>query len=184
MTGPVDDGGFRLIGEQARFQGFAFTAATVTYLSPDGREIQRDVTRHRGAVGVIPLDGDDVVLVRQFRAPIGGLVLEIPAGLRDVDGEPPEETARRELVEEAGYEAGSVEPLTRYRTSAGFSDEEVWLFVARDLSPVPRSVQGVEEESMTVEVTPLADAVAAVRRGEITDAKTIIALLLVAAGGP
>jgi 8-oxo-dGTP pyrophosphatase MutT (NUDIX family) len=170
--------GFRFLGEEVVHEGFAFRTVVARFETPTGEEFRRDVVRHRGAVGVVPLDGDDVILVRQYRAPVGREVLEIPAGVRDVEGEDPAETARRELIEEAGFEAGSIRFLTRYLTAAGFTDEELHLYVAEDLRPVERDAQGHEEEAMTVERMPLAEAVAAVRRGEIVDAKTVIALLL------
>jgi ADP-ribose pyrophosphatase len=130
-------------------------------------------------VAVVPLlDDDHVVLVRQYRAPVDDLVLELPAGIKDVDGEAPEETARRELAEEAGYEAGHIEFLTRFNNAVGFSDEEIDIFLATDLTEVPQDVQGVEEQHMTVERVPLAEALALIERGELRDAKSVTGILL------
>ena len=171
--------GFRLLDEEVVHRGRAFSTVVARFEAPDGSRFTRDLVRHRGAVGVVPLDGDEVVLVRQYRAPVDREVLEIPAGIRDVDGEDPEDTARRELVEEAGLEAGSVRYLTRYLTGAGFTDEELWLYVAEDLTEVPRAADGIEEGAMTIERMPLVEAVAATADGRIVDAKTVIALLLV-----
>ena len=135
----------------------------------------REVVRALGATGVLPLTPDgDVVLVRQEREAVGERLLEIPAGLHDVEGEPPEETARRELAEETGYRAASIEPLGRIHTSPGFVDEVCELFVARGCEP-----DGEPEEGIEVVVMPLEEAVAAVRSAEITDSKTAVALLLV-----
>lgn len=135
-----------------------------------------DVVRALGASAVLALTPDgQVVLVRQEREAVEERLLEIPAGLLDVEGEPPLETARRELLEEAGYRAGSVEPLGRIHTSPGFVDEVCHLFLAggcvREKGP---------EEGIEVLVLPLREAVAMVERGEITDSKTVAALLLAA----
>ena len=104
----------------------------------------------------------------------------MPAGLRDVDGEPPEVTARRELVEEAGLQAERVEHLVTFHNSPGFTDEAVVLYVATGLSPVPDDRQGIEEQHMAVERVPLGTALAMVDDGRITDAKTVIGLQAVA----
>lgn len=136
----------------------------------------REVVRALGASGVLPLtEGGDVVLVRQEREAVGERLLEIPAGLHDAPGESPEETARRELAEEAGYRAASIEPLGRIHTSPGFVDEVCHLFLARGCEPDGEP----EEEGIEVVVMPLEEAVAAVRSGGITDSKTALALLLV-----
>jgi ADP-ribose pyrophosphatase len=87
-------------------------------------------------------------------------------------------TARRELVEEAGYDAGSVEFLTRFNISVGFTDEVTEIFLATDLSEVPNDLQGVEEQHMTVERVSLAEALALIERGELRDAKTVVGILL------
>jgi integrase/recombinase XerD len=127
-------------------------------VAPDGTTFERDIVHHPGAVAVVPVLGDELVLVRQYRAPIDAELLELPAGIRDVAGEPGAETARRELLEETGYRAGTVEPLIRYVCSAGFSDEEMEIFLATDLVEDTRTSHGVEEEHMTVERVRLDDA--------------------------
>ena len=105
---------------------------------------------------------------------------EIPAGLRDVEGEPPAETASRELVEEAGLEAGHLEFLVSFHNSPGFTDERVDVYLATGLTPVPDDRQGVEEAHMVVEPHAARPALAMIDDGRITDAKTVIGLLLVA----
>jgi ADP-ribose pyrophosphatase len=120
-----------------------------------------------------------VVFVRQYRGPLDQYVLEVPAGMRDVLDEPPELTAQRELIEEAGLSAGHLEHLTAYLTSAGMMDSELHIYLATDLSPVERDLHGPEETHMEVLRIPLAEAVEMVVRGEIKDAKTVIGLLLV-----
>jgi ADP-ribose pyrophosphatase len=123
-------------------------------------------------------DGATVLLVRQYRGPIDRNLLEIPAGLCDVEGEELEATARRELVEEVGREAESLQRVAGYFPSAGFSDQFVTLYVATGLTEVPHDRQGPEEAHMTVEAFALADVDAAIADGTIADSKTLIGLLI------
>ena len=160
----------------------------VEFESPDGDHMRRDVVRHPGAVSVVPLlDDGRVVMVRQFRTAVEDLVLEIPAGKRDVADEPPELTAHRELAEEVGYRAGRLDKLCELLHSPGFCDEVNHLFLARDLVAGERAVEGPEETHMTIEHVPLDDVVELIADGSITDAKSVAALLmarqLVASGG-
>ena len=120
-----------------------------------------------------------VVMVRQYRAAFDELVLEIPAGMRDIPDEPTEVTAARELVEEVGLVAGRLVPLHTFYPSAGMTNSVLYLYLATDLSAVERETHGPEEAHSEVVHLPLADAVAMVESGEIRDAKTIIGLLLV-----
>jgi ADP-ribose pyrophosphatase len=171
--------GFSRVSERVVHEGHIIDVVVGTFRGPDGSTFERDVVHHPGAVTVVPLlDDGRVVLVRQYRAPIDGLLLEIPAGIRDVDGEAPEHTARRELAEEAGYAASEVELLISFQNSAGFSDERVDVFLATGLTPVPLDLQGIEEQHMTIETIALDDVPALIARGELTDAKTVIGLLL------
>jgi 8-oxo-dGTP pyrophosphatase MutT (NUDIX family) len=171
--------GFRQLGEDEIFKGHIIRVTQGTFEAPDGSTFSRDIVRHPGAVAVVALTDDDhVVLVRQYRAPVDDLVLELPAGIKDVDGEPPEETARRELIEEAGYSAGNVEFLTRFNISVGFTDEQTDIYLATDLTRVDQDVQGVEEQHMTVERVPLAEALSLIERGELRDAKSVVGILL------
>jgi ADP-ribose pyrophosphatase len=135
----------------------------------------REVVRHPGAVAVLAMHDGHAILVRQLREAVGERLLEIPAGIRDVDGEPAEETARRELLEETGYRAVTLRPLGRIHTSPGFTDEVVELYVGE----AERST-GSSEPEVEVVAMPVDEVVAAVRRGEITDAKTAVAILLAA----
>ena len=164
-------------------QGYIWHVAVGTFEAPDGERFERDIVRSPGAVGVVPLRFADgvpmVVFVRQYRAPLDRYVLEVPAGMRDVADEPLELTAERELIEEAGLAPGRLEYLTQYLTSAGMTDSVLYIYLATDLTPVDRDVHGPEETHMDVLELPLAEAVEMVVRGEITDAKTVIGLLLV-----
>ncbi|MEO8264447.1 MAG: NUDIX hydrolase [Ilumatobacteraceae bacterium] len=174
---------FRHLGDRVVHQGYIWRVAVATFEAPDGERFERDVIRSPGAVGVVPLLYEDgvatVVFVRQYRGPLDRYVLEIPAGMRDVADEPPEVTAERELIEEAGLSAGHLEFLTHFYTSAGMTDSVLHIYLATELAEVERDVQGPEESHMDVVRLPLAEAVDMVVRGEIHDAKTVIGLLLV-----
>lgn len=146
--------------------------------APDGTHFDREIIRHPGAVGIVAVDGDDVVLVRQYRPVFDGELLEIPAGTMDKAGEAPEATAVRELAEEAGATAASIEPLTSYWVAPGVSDERMRLFLATGLTFGASAHDGIEEQHMTIERVRLDAAPELVTSGEIVDAKTIVGLLL------
>jgi ADP-ribose pyrophosphatase len=142
---------------------------------PGGVRGRREVVRHRGSVAMLPVDADGrVLLVRQYRYAVASYVWELPAGRLDA-GETPEEGARRELVEEAGLEAGRVEPVLSFFTTPGFCDEVIHVFRATDL----RTVSARPEEDERIELTwfTLEDALAMIDRGAIKEGKTLIALL-------
>jgi ADP-ribose pyrophosphatase len=171
--------GFRRLGEQVVHHGQRITVAVGEFAAPDGSTFVRDVVHHPGAVAVVPLHDDGTVtLVRQYRAALDLEMWEIPAGLRDVEGEPPALTAARELTEEAGLAAAAVDRLVSFHNSPGFCDEEITVFLATGLSEVASDLQGIEEQHLEVRRLPLADALAMVHAGAITDAKTVVGLLL------
>lgn len=171
---------FRKVREDEIFAGSLIKVANATFEGPSG-QFERDIVHHPGAVVVVPLtDSGRVLMVRQFRAAIGTDLLEIPAGKRDVTGEPPEQTARRELAEEVGREARRVDLLARFYNSPGFTDELSWLYLATGLSEVPTDPQGHEEQLMSVEEVPLEEVPAMISDGRIIDAKSIIGLTLTA----
>ena len=170
---------FRKLGETELFRGYLIRVASARFAGPDGKEFERDIVHHPGAVVVVPVTrARNAVMVRQFRAALEADLLEIPAGKRDVDGEAPEITAERELAEEVGLKAGRLDLLARFYNSPGFTDELTWLYLARDLEPVPIDRQGAEEQHMTIEEVPLAAVPAMIRSGQIVDAKSIIGLSL------
>ena len=172
--------GFRKVEEETVFEGHLISVATGTFEDPSGGRFQRDVVHHPGAVSVVPVfeDKRTVLLVRQYRAAVDRVLLEIPAGKRDVDGEDPEVTAARELEEEVGVRAGRLEKLGEFFNSPGFCDEHSFVYLATGLEDAEISAQGVEEEHMTIEEVPLDEVASLVASGELVDAKSIIGLAL------
>lgn len=171
--------GFRRLAERTAFEGHLFSVRTVRFADPDGVEFERDVVRHPGAVSVVAVaDDGTVTLVRQVRAPVGVPVLEAPAGTRDVEGEPPEETARRELAEEAGLEAAHLERIATVLNSPGYTDQRTLIFLATGLSPCDPDPEGVEERWMSTETARLEDVERLVGEERLMDATTIAGLLL------
>jgi ADP-ribose pyrophosphatase len=170
--------GFSPGPEREVHRGHVFRVTVGDFTTPDGDVVQRDLVRHPGAVAVVPIVGDEAILVRQYRAALDLDLLEIPAGKRDVPGEPPEICAVRELAEEVGMAAARLELVARFYNSAGFSDEECFVYLGHDLTPVPAEAHGVEEQYMTIERVRLDDVPALISSGELRDAKTIIGLLL------
>jgi 8-oxo-dGDP phosphatase len=155
-----------------------------TIRTPDGVDADREIVSPLPAVAVVPITvAGDVLLVRQYRQALGGYLLEIPAGVLDEDGEAPEDAARRELAEEVHHDAGRLEHLITFHTSAGWSDETTTVYLARAVSPsaAPSGFEAsAEEADMEVVPLPFDDAVAAARAGELADAKTVVGLLLAA----
>lgn len=172
--------GFRHLGDTEVARLDRLTVARGRFEGPDGSTFERDVIRNQQVVAVVPLldDGRTVLLVRQYRGPIDALLLEIPAGLCDVEGEDPEQTARRELVEEVGRTADALQQLAAIHPAAGFSDQYVRLYLATGLHEVPHDRQGPEEQHMTVETVDLLDVPGLIASGSLTDSKTLIGLLL------
>lgn len=146
---------------------------------PDGSVTELEVIRHQGAAAVVPLTADgDVLMVRQYRHATGGWLLEVPAGKLD-PGEAPDICAARETEEEVGYRVGRLDPLGWIWTTPGFTDEKIWLYLARDLVPGSQNLDG--DEVLSVEKMPLVEAVSMVHRGKICDGKSVCALLRAAA---
>ena len=179
MDGDEPLQGFRRLAERPRFDGEVFKVRTVAFADPEGHEFERDVVRHPGAVSVVPSHGDGTVtLVRQLRVAVGAAVLEAPAGTCDVDGEDPEQTARRELEEEAGLRAGLLERLGAVYNSPGYTDQRTIVYLASEVSPCAASPSGVEERWMSTERVALDDVEQLVAEGRLLDATTIVGLLL------
>lgn len=150
---------------------------------PNGRRADLELVHYRGAAAVVPLvagpDGEEVVLVHQYRYATGGWLLEIPAGKLDRD-ELPADCARRELEEETGYAGGALESLGWIWSTPGAADEKIWLFAARGLHDGGQRAPEEDEVLETVRL-PFGEAVRRAVDGELHDAKTACALLRLAA---
>jgi 8-oxo-dGDP phosphatase len=170
----------RVVRSEPLTTGHVFDVERVDFAEGDDT-FTRDVARHRGAVAVLPFDGEAVVLLRQWRAPLGMAILEMPAGTRDVAGEDPTATAHRELEEEAGLTAGGLERLGELYNAPGWSDQRTIVYLATDLTEVPRRPDGPEETAMEVLRVPLDDALALVAGEGAFDAATAFAILALAA---
>ncbi|MEO6629829.1 MAG: NUDIX hydrolase, partial [Aquihabitans sp.] len=172
--------GFRFLREREIASGYRIRLVKATFEAPDGSTFERDVIRDKRVVAMVPVldDGNSVLLVRQYRGPLDREMLEIPAGLCDVDGEDdPTITAARELAEEVGKSAGSLRLLATIHQSAGISDEHGLIYIATDLTDIPDDRQGIEEAYMTVETFDLRHLDEAIDSGLLTDAKTVVGLL-------
>lgn len=169
----------RRVDSRRVFDGIILHVDHMTYELPNGRLAKRECARHIGASAVVPVDGEgNVWLVKQFRACIDRPLLEIPAGKLDFKDEDRLEAARRELAEETGLTARSWTHLTDIFTTPGFSDEKISLYLARDLEAGESHPD--DDEFLNVVKLPLREVEAAVMRGEITDAKTVCAVLMAA----
>jgi 8-oxo-dGTP pyrophosphatase MutT (NUDIX family) len=170
---------FRRVSEQEVFRGKVFSVDQVELTDPDGTPFERTIVRHPGAVHIVAVDaGRRVTLVRQFRAAADRWLLETPAGTRDVEGEPLETTARRELAEEAGLRAERMDVLIGTMNSPGISDQYTTVFLATGLSPCATAPAGVEEGFMTIETIGLDEVDALVADGTLVDETTVLGLLL------
>jgi 8-oxo-dGTP pyrophosphatase MutT (NUDIX family) len=149
---------------------------------PDGEEVGREVVQHPGAVGILAMDeAGQVLLIRQYRHPVGRQLWEIPAGLRDVAGEPPLATAQRELLEEAGYLAADWQVLADFFTSPGITSERLRVYLARGLTSVPDAerqyVPNHEEAHLTIEWAPLDVVVSRILAGDLHNGVMMIGVL-------
>ena len=144
---------------------------------PDGSTSKREVIQHPGAVAVIAIDGDDVLLVKQFRSASREVTLELPAGTLEPN-EPPEISAIRELQEEIGYKPEVIESLGGFYNAPGYTTEYIHLFRASEL--VESRLPGDSDEFIEVVRLPITEALTMIETGKITDSKTIIGLLRVA----
>ena len=184
MSEPAAEGDYRVLGTETGYDGRVISVVLDTVAMPGGGDSVREVVRHPGAVAVVALTGDDdVVLLRQYRHPVGGYLWELPAGLRDAEGEAPLLTAQRELAEEVRMAAERWSLLTTTYSTPGFCDELVLVYLAEGLSDVDRpdgfTVEH-EELDMTVETVPLAEAVQRVFDGSIRNSAAVVGLLAAA----
>jgi len=171
---------YEVVASTTRFAGRIFDVVTDQVRMPDGGVAARDCVRHPGAVAVVALDGDDrVLLIRQYRHPVGRSMWELPAGLRDVAGEDPQVTAARELAEEVDLVAERWQPLLALHPSPGCSDELIQIFLARGLTAVDAEEQHSrtdEEADLQLRWVTLDHALAMITAGEITNATCVAGL--------
>jgi 8-oxo-dGTP pyrophosphatase MutT (NUDIX family) len=167
----------RVVESRQMYAGRVVNLRLDTLALPDGKQVQREVVEHRGAVAMVVLDEQDqVLLVRQHRPAVGGDLLEIPAGTIE-PGEAPDACARRELAEELSLAASRWTPLAHCYSSPGFCTELIYLYLAEGLTPAQG--QPDEDEAITIERLSLAAVPARVADGTIRDAKSIAGLMLV-----
>ena len=167
----------KILSEERVFEGKLVKVGLMQVTLPDGKPALREAVRHMGASAVVAVDEDEnVILVRQFRAPIGRALTEIPAGKLDFKGEDRLLAAQRELREETGMLAANWVHLTDMVSAPGFCDEVISLYLATGLTAGEDEPD--EDEFLNVIKVPLCELLAMARRGEITDSKTLIGLLL------
>ncbi len=185
-AGPVEPSDLteRVVGSKTIYKGSYLTFRIDTVERTDGSRAEREVVGHPGAVAILAIDDEErVLMVRQYRAPAGRILLEIPAGTLDIDQdsgaiEDPDLAAPRELEEETGYRAGSLRRLTSFWTAPGFATELMHLYLATNLRAADADRIGPDEdERLELERIPVSEALDAIERGEIADAKSILALL-------
>ncbi|MBS1788439.1 MAG: NUDIX hydrolase [Acidobacteria bacterium] len=168
----------QLIESEQIFNGAVFAIERDRLKEENGFEIVREVVRHPGGAGCLPLfDDGRIALVKQYRHPAKCELLEIPAGKIEA-GETPMESAARELEQEIGFRAGRIEPLADFYSTPGFCEERLHVYLATKLTPVEQNLD--HDEFVEVVYLSLVEAVAMVARNEFDDSKTIIALLLAA----
>jgi ADP-ribose pyrophosphatase len=163
-----------LIKQEVMFQGRMIRLDRDTVRLPNGAETTREVVRHPGAVAVVALKDDNILLVRQYRYPINQITLEIPAGKLD-KGEAPLVCAERELREETGY-SGKLTFVGKFYSTPGFSDEIMHLFVATELVWNPLAAD--DDEFLSVVAIPWQEALIMAQQSEFVDAKTILGILI------
>jgi 8-oxo-dGDP phosphatase len=171
-----------VVASAEQFRGKIISVRTDTVRVPEGTTTEREVVEHPGAVGVLALDDDDrVLMIRQYRHAVGRELWELPAGLRDVAGEPTAQTARRELLEETGYRARDWHVLADYFSSPGIITERLRVFLARGLEEVPEAdrtfVPENEEAHLVLDWVPLDHAVSLVLAGDLHNGVAVVGLL-------
>lgn len=174
---------FETVSSQVRYEGFSDIVVD-TVRAPDGSTVEREIVLHDDAVAIVPVLPDGrILLLKQYRQPLRGHLLEIPAGKMDVAGESPEEVARRELAEETGHAADDLRWLTTFHNSAGWTTERTHVFLGTGLRQVDAPdgfVARAEEAAMELVPFLVDDLLDAVHAGQITDGKTVVGALLAA----
>jgi 8-oxo-dGDP phosphatase len=169
---------FETVASETIYVGKIFAIRADEVRMPRGNTARREVVEHYGAVAVLAMDDDrNVMLVYQYRHPLGRRLWELPAGLLDLGGEPPHITAARELKEEAGLAAATWHTLVDLDSAPGFSDESVRLYLATGLTDVGRPEAHDEEADLTLQWFRLEEAVRMVLSGEIANSIAVGGIL-------
>ena len=174
--------GWPVVSSTEQVRGPIVTVRNDLVRMPDGDVVPRQVVQHPGAVAVVALDeAGQVLMIRQYRHPVGRLLWELPAGLRDVAGEPAAQTGRRELLEETGYRARDWHVLADYYSSPGISTERIRVFLARELHAVPEEerhyVPSHEEALLMLRWVDLDTAVHRLMAGDLHNGVTAVGIL-------
>lgn len=157
------------------FKGARFDVGEVEIENNKGKRVSRQMIFHPGAVVILPLiDAEKVVFIRNERYAVGKTLWELPAGTLEPD-EAPDDTARRELIEETGYSAAQMTPLTRFYTTPGFCNEIMYAYAATGLAHVGQRLE--DSEKIEVKILPWNEILPMIKKGEICDGKTISTLL-------
>jgi len=165
----------KVVSSTTVYRGRVLRHKMVRVKLPDGRMYLRDTVEHPGAVALIPMLDDEIILIRQFRLAAGRVLFEIPAGTLEQD-ESPEKCAARELTEETGYRAGNLVKLSHCFLAPGYSSEMIHFYLATELQLGKQQLD--DEEAIQVCPTPMRKALEMVRSNEIEDAKTMVGILL------
>ena len=169
---------FETVDSETLYVGKIFALRADEVRMPGGNTARREVVEHYGAVAVIAMDDDDnIVMVYQYRHPVGRRLWELPAGLLDMSSEPAHVTAARELKEEAGLSAQNWRVLVDLVSTPGFSDESVRVYLATGLSDVGRPDAHDEEADLVAQWFPLDDAVRMAMSGEIVNTIAVSGIL-------
>jgi ADP-ribose pyrophosphatase len=168
---------FRPVGSRRLATGVFLGLDELTLETPDRQTVLRDIIRHPGGVAVLPVDGEDVWLVDQYRAAFDRRVLEVPAGKLDTDGESTQDAAARELEEELGFKPLRMVSLGQMMPSPGYTDEIIHLYAADGIVPGTARPHGAEELDARVVRLSLQQVIDMIDGGEIEDAKTQLAVL-------
>jgi ADP-ribose pyrophosphatase len=175
VSGDTD---FTVLGTELVMDLGFLRVETHSVRGPSGETADRIVILHPGAVAVVPIIDDDIILIHQYRAPVDDYVLEIPAGKLDRTDGSTSDAAHRELLEETGYQARTLIELTAILTAVGFTNEKITIFLAEDLTEGVTAPDGIEESAAAIVQMPFDEAVRRVVAGEIQDAKTVAGILL------
>lgn len=171
---------FEIVDSETAYVGNILALRADEVAMPGGNTARREVVEHFGAVAIAALDDDRAItLVYQYRHPLGRRLWELPAGLLDAGGEPPQVTAARELQEEAGLAATQWRVLVDLVSSPGFSDESVRVFLATGITEIDRPDAHDEEADLIVERVPMSEAVRMVLSGEIVNSIAVAGILAV-----